>query len=208
MKEASENCVRNAPHVKRDRSKIEDTSFLKECFLYDPETGVLTWKERPVSHFKNLQGCKSFNVRYAGKKAGTRQHRRGGQKHHVCMDISRNGFYSQITAHKAAWIWSGNIIPDGFDIDHENGDPWDNRFSNLRLADKNGSSRNRGEFRRNGKPRKFPKGVNCLKGRFLARIRFNYELFYLGSFDTPQEASEVYEKKARELFGEFYRPKK
>lgn len=41
-------------------------------------------------------------------------------------------------------------------------------------------------------------------GRFRTTISKDRKQIYLGKFDTPEEASKVYEKKAKELFGEFY----
>ena len=45
-------------------------SFLQECLLVDFETGFLTWKVRPESHFKTKRSCSVWNARYAGKRAG------------------------------------------------------------------------------------------------------------------------------------------
>lgn len=188
-----------------NRKYIEDPDFLSECLEYFPESGLLIWRNRPLSHFKNSHGRNSFNSRFCGKEAGTKQFRRGGQRHHLCFDIGRQGVCSKITAHKAIAIMFRLGIEDGKDVDHKNGDPFDNRLDNLRIVSKSGSSMNRGLFRRGGVARTLPKGVNCVRGRFLARIRFNRELIYLGSFDTAKEASLAYEKKASELFGEFYR---
>ena len=33
------------------KDKELPVEYLRECFHYDPETGELTWKERPLSHF-------------------------------------------------------------------------------------------------------------------------------------------------------------
>ncbi|EKF16891.1 HNH endonuclease, partial [Nitratireductor pacificus pht-3B] len=44
---------------------------LRELLVYDPETGILTWKVRPRRHFKTDGAWKGWNARYAGKLAGT-----------------------------------------------------------------------------------------------------------------------------------------
>jgi len=44
--------------------------FLRECFEYDLETGIVLWKVRPMGHFKNHGICKAINNRQAGKLAG------------------------------------------------------------------------------------------------------------------------------------------
>lgn len=44
---------------------------------------------------------------------------------------------------------------------------------------------------------KLPTGVFKNKKRFMARIRVNGQIKYLGTFDTPEEASAVYQKEKR-----------
>lgn len=44
--------------------------YLAECFDYNPETGDLIWKERPLSHFAADYVMKSTNDKLAGKIAG------------------------------------------------------------------------------------------------------------------------------------------
>lgn len=39
--------------------------------------------------------------------------------------------------------------------------------------------------------------------RWIAQITAGYQVFYLGTFDTPEAAHEVYCAKAKELHGEF-----
>lgn len=46
-------------------------SYLSECFELDAENGTLYWKERPQYHFTSYRGWNIFNVKYAGKFAGT-----------------------------------------------------------------------------------------------------------------------------------------
>jgi hypothetical protein len=89
------------------------------------------------------------------------------------------------------------------DIDHINGNDIDNRKQNLRLCSHSQNLRNIPKSSRNTTGFKgvcFDKGVN----KFRASIKFNYKTIYLGVFNTAEEASEVYQKKALELHGEFY----
>ena len=44
--------------------------YVRECLDYEPDTGLLKWKKRPVEHFKNKRSCNIWNTRYAGKNAG------------------------------------------------------------------------------------------------------------------------------------------
>lgn len=83
-------------------------------------------------------------------------------------------------------------------IDHINGNPLDNRKCNLRFVNKNQNLFNRIP----ANDRKF-KGVFKKKNRYISCIRFKKKLIYLGRFKTEIEAASVYNKKAKELFGEY-----
>ena len=89
-------------------------------------------------------------------------------------------------------------------VDHINGDPLDNRKVNLRIC-------TQAENRRNSKINKRNisgyKGVSFIKmsGKYQSRICFNYKQYELGTFERAEDAAFAYNKKAKELFGEFAR---
>lgn len=86
-------------------------------------------------------------------------------------------------------------------IDHIDGNRLNNMVTNLRWATNAENMRNcrksRGEL---------PRGVGKNHKRYSASIQYEGASHYLGTHDTPEEASEAYEAAAKELFGEFYRP--
>ena len=43
---------------------------LEKVLSYEPETGTLTWKERPLELCISESYMKRFNTRWAGKEAG------------------------------------------------------------------------------------------------------------------------------------------
>jgi hypothetical protein len=45
--------------------------------------------------------------------------------------------------------------------------------------------------------------INERSKPWMAQIKFNYKVIYLGMYKTKEEAALVYNKKAVELFGEF-----
>ena len=106
---------------------------VKDLIDYDPETGALTWRERPPSMFSCSRLQKRWNTRYAGKPALSS----------VGPDKYLRGCFlgKHKKAHRAAWEIYYGYSPVG--VDHINGDTSDNRISNLREADQALNSKNR-----------------------------------------------------------------
>lgn len=86
--------------------------------------------------------------------------------------------------------------------DHINGDRLDNRRCNLRPATHSQNQANRTICIANSSGYK---GVSWDRRgkKFIARIRINKVQRCLGLFHSAEEASRVYEAKAREIWGEF-----
>jgi hypothetical protein len=88
--------------------------------------------------------------------------------------------------------------------DHWNGNSLDNRRSNLRITDNHGNGRNQ---RKNSRNTSGFKGVQWRKdrSRWLAVIRVNGKLIYLGMRNTPEEAYALYCEASKAYHGEFGR---
>lgn len=98
-------------------------------------------------------------------------------------------------------LFMHQLIMDAKMIDHINGDKLDNRKQNLRICTHQ-------QNMQNSRPRKGTspyKGVSWHNTRkeWRAQIYHNGKKMHLGSFATDVEAARAYNKKARELFGEF-----
>ncbi len=89
--------------------------------------------------------------------------------------------------------------PKDMDTDHINGDKLDNRCSNLRVCTTSQNAMNRASVSKCG-----VKGVTERKnGRWQAHIGFKGKQETIGTFDTIYEAAMAYNKRAKELYGNF-----
>jgi hypothetical protein len=167
-----EIAVRRRPRVTRAR--------LRALLHYDDETGEFRWLNRMNGRVR------------AGDIAGT---------------LADNGYRlitingRQCRAHHLAWLymtgaWCALVI------DHRDGDPANNSWSNLRRATLSQSNANRRVPRNNACGLK---GVSRNWSRWRATIHKNRRKYHLGNFPTPQAAHAAYVKAARKLFGEFAR---
>jgi hypothetical protein len=82
--------------------------------------------------------------------------------------------------------------------DHKNGDRMDNRKENLRITNYYGNARNRCKVEK--KTSSVYKGVSIRpSGRWRAQIQCNV----IGTYDTPEQAAEAYNERAKKLFKQF-----
>ena len=90
--------------------------------------------------------------------------------------------------------------PAGVEIDHINHIGLDNRKSNLRLCSHTENLQNQRPTK--GCSSKY-KGVHRHGKKWEARITHNKKRMHIGYCECEIEAAEIYDKKAKELFGEF-----
>ena len=91
-------------------------------------------------------------------------------------------------------------------VDHINGDKLDNRLSNLRIVTTQQNAFNQATKRVDNKS--WYKGVHFYKSQklnkpWVAQIRKAGKKQHIGMFGTPEEGARAYDKKAKELFGEY-----
>lgn len=177
---------------------LPPAEFLRECFQYDPESGALHWKKRPLSHFVSEGSHASFNTRFANKPALI-----SGAPDHLRGSLTYNGVRRSYLTHRVIWKLVTGVEPE-FEIDHENLVRTDNHWTNLRSATSGQNLMNK-KVRRDSTTGM--KGVIQSNGspRFQARIQADGRFYHLGTFETAEQAAEAYRQKAIELHGKFAR---
>jgi hypothetical protein len=152
---------------------------LRELMDYDPNTGVFTWRI-----------ARGLGVR--GGVAGTIN---GGGYRVIGVDGAKR------QGHRLAWLHMTGNWPVG-QVDHKNGIPSDNRWSNLRVATSSQNQRNARPHRDAGL-----KGTSFNKKRnhWRAHIYVAGRQIYLGAFDTAAEAHAAYRRAAVQRDPDFAR---
>lgn len=173
------------------QKSLPSWEYLNECFNYDPDTGVLSWKTRPVHHFKPPY-LNRWNVKNAGNIVST-------ISHYGYIVVGIDGV--KHPAHRVIFKLMTGLDPAEY-IDHINNIKNDNRWSNLREATQSENERNRPVDRDNVAGLK---GVTFhkLKNKYSARIAVNGEHIYLGIYDSAEEAHAVFVDASLKYHGDF-----
>lgn len=112
---------------------------LRECLVYDPMTGVLTWKRRPLEGFASARAHARWNTIFAGTEAGCVS--RNDRNTYRRLLFRRHGKKHTLSAHRIAWALHNGAWPEG-QIDHMDGDGLNNRIENLRDVPNSVNQRN------------------------------------------------------------------
>lgn len=151
-----------------------------ERLSYDPESGEIRWKVG--GNRRIVEGALAGTV----AKTGRLQIKLGGK----CY-----------LAHRIAWALVHGEMPKG-EIDHIDGNPLNNRLSNLRDVDRTINAQNRRRANK-GNASGFlgaRRVIGCIrKPRWDAVINVNRKTVVLGRFDSPEAAHECYVLAKREV---------
>jgi hypothetical protein len=153
---------------------------LRNLFNYNPETGDLTWKIPGARRRKagDIAGCKTSEGR-------------------IIVGINKKIY----KAHRIIWAIQTGEWPQNH-IDHINEDATDNRWVNLREANKSQNMCNITRIKSNTSGYK---GVTWSKAtqKWRAQIKLNNKSYHLGVFQTKEDAAKAYQEAAKRLHGEF-----
>ena len=172
---------------------------------FDPKTGVLVWRYRPLRSGEPLPGTdprvgslaavdRRWNNRWAGKPTG---------------GVAPDGYlYTRVgkhlyVCHRLAWVHYYGRWPLG-EIDHANGNRADNRIANLREATSSQNARNR---------RMRSDNTSGAKGVCWCDERAEWHAYIgvqgrrgshtIGFFARFEDAVAARQRVAREMFGAF-----
>lgn len=164
--------------------KLPPQGYLNQLFDYNPETGKVIRKYLQHSVMAEFQWSerrvKTWNTRYSGKRAGhIFESTGGGVLTQVRVD-GKSYYLSRI-------IWKMVTGEDPNLVDHEDGDPQNNCWYNLRDTDNQGNCKN---FKRFSTNTSGTTGVSWCKitGKWFAYIWDGYTRIDLGRYVDFQEA--------------------
>jgi hypothetical protein len=151
----------------------------RTIWRYDPETGFFFWLVKPP-----------HSTRQIGDRAGSDN----GRGNRLCW---RAKYYR---AARVAWLMVTGEWP--IEVDHEDTDPWNDKWDNLREATRSQNSANKGAYVTN---KLGVKGVCFHKKGFQASIGFGPNYEYLGRFQSVDQAKAAYDAAAFKRYGDFAR---
>ncbi len=163
---------------------------LKALLDYCPETGVITWKPRPLKLFSNKNIQRYWNRKYSGERAFNSYNGHG----YLYGEILGKRY----RAHRLAFAlyygkWPGPIV------DHIDGVRDNNRIENLRSVTDLESCRNRGRAKNNTSGI-LGVGWNKHHKKWRVQLMANGKQMFFGYFDCLLAAAMV-RKKAEQEYG-------
>ena len=158
---------------------LPDIADLHRLLRYDPETGVLYWRERPLDLCKSESARRTFNTRRAGAAVGATD-----ADGYLIMKVRQK----LLKAHRVVWAMHYGAWPQG-EIDHINHAKQDNRITNLRTVSRAANARNQPPHKCN---KSGVVGVNFRPSKgWRAFITAEGRRIHLGYFKERAEAVEA-----------------
>lgn len=175
-------------------NELPEQSYLQECLDYNPETGDVKWKERPLHHFKNQHDKNWFTTRYTGYIIGTGKKRDGINY----LTITLKGKTQRL--HRIIWKLYYGEDPKGV-VDHIDGNIYNNRIDNLRDTSQKVNASNRTSTK-DSTSKYTGVHLSTRDGKWVAQINVDGKRTGLGKYNTEEEAALVRALKMIEILGE------
>lgn len=152
---------------------------LRDVLEYNSKTGKFKWRVK-------RQGVKLDKSAGVVNGAGYEQIQIDGKRY---------------LSHRLAWLYSYGEWPKGI-LDHVNRDRSDNRIENIREATRSENSVN-AKVRSNNRIGLKGVSFNKQRNKFMAKIKHNGKIHFLGLFNSAKQAHQAYCIAARKFYGEF-----
>lgn len=166
--------------------KRNDEAYLKAAkdLYYDPSDGTLRWNKSMANNklkMGDIAGCT--------------------QSGYIKVTHSYEGKSHSLQAHVLVWFLVYGEMPNGV-VDHIDGDGYNNRLGNLRLATYSQNRMNSKVRSDNGSK---VTGVywRADMSKWRAEISYKGKKYHLGFFETKDEAAKARKDAEIEMFGEF-----
>lgn len=166
----------------------EKVNLIRERVTYDPNTGKVYYKARTFDNPSPRN--KQWNTRFADKEAG---YEHDGYVRVRLVDVG------ELYAHQIAFVCMEGYIP--IEVDHEDKNRSNNKWNNLRDADRTLNSCNVFQRKQN---KTGLKGVSWSKRNNRWRMDLQYQKKkYYSHHLTQEEAYKAYCELSAKLHGEF-----
>ena len=179
-------------------NKLPSLEYLKECFVLEPSLpSGLRWSvNRPLSHFKSEAIFKRWKTNNSNQSAGCIL---GNGYYYLRLDKKRYPNHRIVFA-----IYNNSIDFQDKQIDHIDGNVFNNSPQNLRLATASQNQFNRKKQKNNSSGHKNISFVKKLN-KYRCAMQVNGKDIYIELFNTIEEAIKTRDLKFKELTGEYYR---
>ena len=149
----------------------ETEELWKKLFEYNPETGVLTWRA----------GTRK------GQRAGYDRNNGHGYTYRVVRYREGHSDKKRWYEHRVVWTLVNGPIPEGYVIDHIDGDPSNNKIENLRCVTTSVNGTNT-RIRVNNTSGVTGVSWQSRAGKWRAQIHKEKKPLHLGVYKTFEEA--------------------
>ena len=176
---------------------MPSVDILRQCFDYDPATGLLTWRRRPSWQFACDGTAARWNGRWAGRPALNAPTNCGG---HRGGSVTIRGKTFKLLARRVIWKLVHGTEPTGV-ISHWDGDTASNVLANLRHSaislairdQRRNKSGLKGAYRSPG-------------GRWFSSVWKDGRTVHLGMFGSAEEAHKAWVVANVKVAGRFFNP--